>query len=134
MRIVLAAALLVATLGIARADEPLPPPIDCGKDYETLYLQAYNIPDVAFTKNDRVEEVWTASRLDTYIFSREGTAAYPSIMLRSIRKTGKRSWGASMSGCGFGDQEAFQDLLEDYKDINRGLLNALTDGQTVGPP
>lgn len=134
MRATLAAALLLATLGIARADEPLPPPIDCGKDYETLYLMAYNTPDVAFTKDARVEEVWTASRLDTYIFSREGTAAYPSIMLRSIRKTGKRSWGASMSGCGFGDQEAFQDLMDDYKSINKSLLNALTDGQTIGPP
>ena len=134
MRATVAAALLLATLAVARADEPLPPPIDCTKDYETLYSIAYNAPDVAYTKNERVEEVWSPTRLDTYIFSREGTAAYPSIMLRSIRKTGKRSWGASMSGCGFGSQEAFQDLMDDSKSINKGLLNALTDGQPIGPP
>jgi hypothetical protein len=131
---VLALALLAGATGLARADEPLPPPIDCTKDYETLYSLAYNAPDVAYVKTERVEEVWSRSRQDTYIFSREGTAAYPSIMLRSIRKTGARKWGAAMSGCGFGNQEAFQELMEDYKDINSDLLGDLKNGRPIGPP
>ncbi len=133
-RAALAIVLLAGTFGLAHADEPLPPPIDCSKDYETLYAIAYNAPDVAYVRTARVEEVWSPSRQDTYIFSREGTPAYPSIMLRSIRKTGAKRWGAAMSGCGFGDQEAFSDLMDDYKDINSDLLGELKNGRPIGPP
>lgn len=130
----LAAALAFAGAAAAAADEPLPEPIDCAKDYETLYSIAYNAPDVGYVQTELVEEVWSLSRHDTYIFSREGHPAYPSIIVRSFRPTGSRSWGVSMSGCGFGDQKAFQQMLEDYKDVNGDLLDDLVAGRPIGPP
>lgn len=130
-RVLLAAACLIATAGAA---EPPPPKVDCTKDYETLYSIAYNAPDVAYVQTPEKEEVWSASRLDTYIFTREGQKPYPSIILRSIRQVGKKKWSASMSGCSWGDQAAFAQMLKDYKRINGKLLDDLKAGRPIGPP
>ena len=139
-RSLLASAALAALLaGAAPAapallDEPPPPPIDCTKDFETLYSIAYNAPDVAYEETATTEEVWSLSRHDTYIFTREGHPAHPAILLRSFRPTGKRNWGVSMSGCGFGDQTAFQQMMKDYKGPNGDMLDALMQARPIGPP
>jgi hypothetical protein len=128
MRTLLLGFMLAAGLpGLAQAQAPERPDLDCSQGFDGLRSSAASLPG-AQTGNDGRFDLVTVTAPDAwkvdFAFTAPGQAAHPAVTLRTFIKQVTGVWTAQSKGCSFGDERQFAALMADMKERDSELTNA----------
>ncbi len=128
------AALAFAAFALAAPAAAAPAALDCAPGFDAIREAAMGQPDVIPEPTLDAEWAWSGSNSVLDIFTLPNNAAHPAVLHLVLVREGRRTWAGYLSGCGFGDVEAFNAWMASYRDLNRAAIEDLKEGRPVGPP
>ncbi len=123
-----------AAFVLAASAAASPGALDCSPGFDAIRAAAQSQPGVVPETTLDAEWNWSASNSVLDIFTLPNNPAHPAALHLVLVKEGRRTWSGYLSGCAFGNVDAFTRWMATYKDINRSAIEDLKEGRPVGPP